>query len=105
MGLGVGRSLRLGLEPLPRLARSGRPEWSGGFGTVGPPAAVGDAAATSTAVGAWRSADVEPDRQWLGILEQQNMDSGLTSSPPASWVNQKPSRSVAAGDVAFPGEF
>jgi hypothetical protein len=30
---------------------------------------VGAAAATSTAVGAWGPADVEPDCQWLGILE------------------------------------
>jgi hypothetical protein len=36
------------------------------------------AAATSAVVGAWGSGDVEPDRQWLGILEQQNMDSDLT---------------------------
>jgi hypothetical protein len=42
---------------------------------------VGAAAATSTAVGAWGSGDVEPDHQWLGILEQQNMDSDLTVQP------------------------
>ncbi len=46
--------------------------------TLGSPAAVGAAAATTTAVGAWGSADVEPDCQWLGILEQPNMDSDLT---------------------------
>jgi hypothetical protein len=78
MGPGLGQGLRLGLESLPRLARSGRPKWSGGLGTLGSPAAVGAAAATSTAVGAWGSADVEPDCQWLGILEQPNMDSDLT---------------------------
>lgn len=79
MGLGLGGGLRLGLEPVPRLARSSRPKWSGGLGTVGPPAALGVAAAVPTAVGARCSADVEPDRQWLGILEQQNMDSDLNN--------------------------
>jgi hypothetical protein len=74
---GLGHQLRLGLESLPRLARSGGPTWSGGLGTLGAPAAVGAAAATCTAVGAGGSADVEPDGQWLGILEQRNMDFDL----------------------------
>jgi hypothetical protein len=39
---------------------------------------VGAAAATATALGARGSGDVEPDCQWLGILEQQDMDSDLT---------------------------
>lgn len=38
---------------------------------------MGATAAASTAVGAGRERDVEPDSQWLGILEQQHMDSGL----------------------------
>lgn len=78
MGPGLGQRLGLGLESLPRLATSGRPVWSGGLGTLGAPAAVGAAAATSTAVGARGSADVEPDCKCLGVLEQRNMDSGLT---------------------------
>jgi hypothetical protein len=83
----MGQRLRLGLESLPRLARSGRPKWSGGLGTLGTPA-VGTAAATSTAVGAWGSADVEPDCPCLGILEQRNMDSGLTKRrlSPGNWL-------------------
>jgi hypothetical protein len=60
-------------------------DWQGPAGQIGPtswgplgsPAAVGAAAATSTAVGAWGPADVEPDCQWLGILEQRNMDFDL----------------------------
>ena len=63
MGPGLGPRLGLGLESLSRLARSGGPVWPGGLGSVGPTAAVGAAAATSTAVGARRSADVEPDRE------------------------------------------
>ena len=51
MGPGLGQHLGLGLESLPRLARSGRPVWSGGLGPLGPPAAVGAAAAITTAVG------------------------------------------------------
>jgi hypothetical protein len=78
MGPGLGQRLRLGLESLPRLATSGRPVWSGGLGTMRPPAAVGAAAATSTAVGTRGQPDVEPHRQWVGILEQRSMDSGLT---------------------------
>lgn len=75
MGPGLGRRLRLGLESLPRLARCGRPTWVGALGTS---AGMGAAAATPAVVGAWGSADVEPDCQCLGILEQRNMDSGLT---------------------------
>jgi hypothetical protein len=75
---GLGHRLQLGLESLPRLGRSARPKRSGGLGTLGAAAAVGGAAAASPAVGARGSADVEPDRQWLGILEQRNMDPGLT---------------------------
>ena len=78
MGPGLGQRLRLGLESLPRLATSGRPVWSGGLGTMRPPAAVGAAAATSTAVGTRGQPDVEPYRQWMGILEQRSMDSDLT---------------------------
>lgn len=78
VGSGLGRRLRLGLESLPRLARQGGPKWPGGLGAMGTPAALGAAAATATAVGAWGSVDVEPDRQCLGILEQRDMDSGLT---------------------------
>jgi hypothetical protein len=76
---GLGRRLQLGLESLPRLGGSARPKRSGGLGALGAAAAVGGAAATSPAVGARGSADVEPHRQWLGILEQRNMDSGLTN--------------------------
>jgi hypothetical protein len=81
MGPGLGQ--QLGLESLPRLARSRRPvpRWSGRpgrLGTLGTLAAVGSAAATSTAVGAWGQRDVEPYCQWLGILEQRGMDSDLT---------------------------
>jgi hypothetical protein len=47
-------------------------------GDPGAPATVGAAAATSTVVGARGSADVEPDCQLLGILEQWDMDPGLT---------------------------
>ncbi len=78
MGPGLGQHLRLGLESLPRLAArcgSGR---SDGQRALGTPAVVGAAAATSAALGAGRERDVEPDSQWLGILEQQHMDSGLT---------------------------
>jgi|SRR5947208_7488861 hypothetical protein len=78
MGPRLGQGVRLGLESLPGLARSGRPKRTGGLGALGTAAAVGAAAATSTAVGAWGTADVEPHRQRLGILEQRNMDSRLT---------------------------
>ena len=79
MGPGLGQSRGLGLESVPRLATSGRPVWSGGLGTVGSPAAVGAAATASTAVGARGELDVEPHRQWLGILEQRGVDPDLTA--------------------------
>jgi hypothetical protein len=50
MGPGLGPRLGLGLESLPRLATLGRPVCSRGLRTLGPSAAVGIAAATSTAV-------------------------------------------------------
>ena len=77
MGPGLGQRLQLGLESLPRLARSGKPRWPGGLGALGTPAGVGAAAATPTVVGTRGSADVEPDSQRLGFLEQRNMDAGL----------------------------
>jgi hypothetical protein len=73
----LGQRLRVGLEPLPRLARSGGPKWSGGLGTLGASAGMGAAATASAAVGAGGPADVEPDDRRLGILEQRNMDSHL----------------------------
>ena len=78
MGPELGEGLRLGLESLPRRARSGRPNWAGRLWALGSPAVMGAAATTSTVVGAWGTGDVEPDCQRLGILEQQNMDSDLT---------------------------
>jgi hypothetical protein len=39
---------------------------------------MGAAATTATTVGAWRAGDVEPDCQWVGILEQPDVDSDLT---------------------------
>lgn len=78
MGPGLGQRLQLGLESLPRLARSAGPKWPRGLGAVGSPAGLGAAAAAPTTVGARGSADVEPDCEQLGILEQRNMDSGLT---------------------------
>ena len=68
MESGLGQDLELGLESLPRLAGSGRAVWPGGLGTLGPPAAVGDAAATSTPLGTRSQPDVEPHCKWLGIL-------------------------------------
>src|ERR1700731_2006359 len=79
MGPGLGHRLRLGLESLPRLARPPGPRRSGGLGTLGTPAGVGAAAAAPTVVGARSSADVEPDRQCLGILEQRNLDFAIGS--------------------------
>jgi hypothetical protein len=73
MGPGLGPRLGLGLESLPRLATLGRPVCSRGLRTLGPSAAVG-----ATAVGARGEPDVEPDCQRVGILEQRDMDSGLT---------------------------
>jgi hypothetical protein len=79
MGPGLGwLGQELGLESLPRLARSDRSGWSARLGTLGTPAAVGAAPATSTAVGARGSLDVEPDCQWLGIFQQRNMEPDLT---------------------------
>ena len=79
MGLGLGQ--QLGLESLPRNPSSGTPlpRWSGGLGTVGTSAAVGAAATTYTAVGAWGQRDVQPYCQSVGILEQRRMDSDLTN--------------------------
>jgi hypothetical protein len=77
MGPGLGPRLGLGLESLPRLATLGRPVCSRGLRTLGPSAAVGIAAATSTAVGTRGQPDVEPDCQWLGILEQRHLDADL----------------------------
>ena len=74
---GLGHGLRLGLESLPRLARSGGPKWCGRLGTVGTDAGVGPAAASAAGVGAGGSSDVEPDHRCLGFLEQRNMDRGL----------------------------
>jgi hypothetical protein len=59
-------------------AREARLLRSRGLRTLGPSAAVGIAAATSTAVGTRGQPDVEPDCQRVGILEQRDMDSGLT---------------------------
>ena len=89
MGPRLGQSLRLGLEPLPRLARSSRPKWSGGLGALGARTGLGAAAATAAAVGAWGSADVEPDHRCLGILEQRDMDSGLTQCGSSSGAPQQ----------------
>ena len=77
MGPELGDGLRLGLESLPRRARSGRPNWSGRLRALGSRADVGAAATTSTAVGAGGAGDVEPDCEWMGILEQPNLDSDL----------------------------
>lgn len=79
MGPGLERRLQLGLESLPRLARSGRPKWPGGLGPVGSAAGVGAAATATTAVGARGCADVESDCKRLGILEQRNLDSRLAA--------------------------
>ena len=68
MESGLGHDLELGLESLPRLARSGRAIWPGGLGSLGPSTAVGDAAAAPTAVGTRSQPDVEPHCKWLGIL-------------------------------------
>jgi len=78
MGSELGEGLRLGLESLPRRARSGRPNWSGRLRALGSRADVGAAATTSTAVGAGGAGDVEPDCEWVGILEQPDLDSDLT---------------------------
>src|ERR1700748_2704594 len=57
MGPGLGHQLPLGLEPMPRLARSG----SGRLGAIGAASAVSAAAAASTGMGSAGSLDVEPD--------------------------------------------
>lgn len=78
VGPGLGQGLRLGLEPVPRLARSCGSEFPRGCGALGSPAGLGATGAPSTTVGTWGSADVEPDRRrQLGVLEQRDMDSGL----------------------------
>lgn len=59
---------------MPRLARPG----AGRVGTVGSAAAVGTAAAPSTGLGAAGAFDVEPDKGRVGVLQQRDMDSGLT---------------------------
>jgi hypothetical protein len=74
MGPGLGHRLQLGLEPVPRLARSG----SGGVGTLGTAAAMGATAATSAGVGPSGAPDVEPDPQYVGLLQQRNLDPGVT---------------------------
>ncbi|OBJ00891.1 hypothetical protein A5625_26030 [Mycobacterium sp. 1465703.0] len=60
---GLAQRLGLGLASLPRLARSGRTERASGVGALGSAAGMGAAAATATAVGTRRAADVEPDRR------------------------------------------
>ncbi len=90
MGPGLGQHLRLGLESLPRPAACRRPGRSDGQRTLGTPAVVGAAATIATAVGPGRQRDVEPDRQWVGILEQQHLDSGLTRYPDACRITPRP---------------
>lgn len=75
---------------MPRVATGGRPLWSRGLGTLGSAATVGDTAATSTVMGARGSVDVEPDRQRLGILEQQDMDADLIERCPRNGAGYKP---------------
>ncbi len=91
----LGQRLRLGLESLPRLARPGRPEWPSGMGALGAATAVGASAATSAIVGARGSADVEPDRQGVGILEQRDLDSDLK---PAAVIGEVVPRAPRAAD-------
>jgi hypothetical protein len=98
MGPGLGQGLQLGLESLPRLARSSSPKRSVGLGTLGSPAAVGAAAAASTVVGARGSADMEPDCQWLGVLEQRNMDSDLTERPLSPATNRRLDAGISTRD-------
>ena len=80
MGPGLGQSLRLGLESVPRLATSGWSVRSGGLRALGSATAVGAAAATCTAVGTRGQRDVEPYRRHLGNLEQRSVDSDLTDA-------------------------
>ena len=77
-GTRAGPPSRTGTGSLPRLATLGRPVCFRGLRTLGPSVAVGATAAGSTAVGARGEPDVEPDCQRVGILEQRDMDSGLT---------------------------
>jgi hypothetical protein len=77
---GLGEYLGLGLGSLPRLARSGRPVWSCGLGTLGSSAGLGAPAAASPAVGTRGQHDVESHCQYLGLLEQRNMDSDLSDA-------------------------
>jgi hypothetical protein len=103
MGPELGQGVRLGLESLPRRARSGRPNWPGRLRPLGGRAAMGAAAATSTAMGAWRSGHVEPDRERLGILEQPNMDSDLTGCRISQTnARARPQRGKASGCSAQP---
>jgi hypothetical protein len=62
---------------------------------------VGAAAATSTAVGAGRERDVEPDCPWLGILEQQHMDFDLTGQSKAVGRNSSPLAGLPCDDGDF----
>jgi hypothetical protein len=103
MGSELGEGLRLGLEPLPRRTRSGRPNGSGELGTLGTPADVGAAATPSTAVGARGTGDVEPDREWVGILEQPDMDSDLTKPTAEPRLSRAASdrHGCAARNVSF----
>ena len=77
VGRGLGKYLRLGLEPMPRLAAGCRPRWCDGQRTVGACAGLGSAATIAAAVGSGRAGDVEHDRQELGVLEQQHLDAAL----------------------------
>jgi hypothetical protein len=79
VGPGLGESLRLGLESVPRLATSGWPVRTGGLWTLGSAAALGSTAASATIMGARGQRDLEPDRPRLGILEQRNMDPDLNA--------------------------
>jgi hypothetical protein len=83
MGPRLEHRLGLGLESLPRLATCGRPVCARGLRSLGSSAALGATAAGSTAMGARRQPDVEPDCSRLGVLEQRSMDSVLTGIPKA----------------------
>ena len=54
-------------------------------GWLGPASAVGAAAATAAAVGALGSRDVEPRCESLGVLEQRDVDAGLTGRRPGRY--------------------
>ena len=47
---------------------------------MGTAAAVGAAAATATRMGAAGTSDVEPHREFLGVLQQRSVDVNLTSA-------------------------